>query len=142
MFDLAKRTEVVSAVATKYDHAPFELGTENDCVHMIDFGLKEYGIKTSLSRRGSYSTEAQARRAMKRAGFDSLADAVDAEGFMRLESAATAWPGDIIAFKGDNGDIALAWMASEGRAFGFLNGYAQFVQPIQIEAAWRVEQCL
>lgn len=138
MFDLNKRTEVVSAVAAKYDGQTFELGTEFDCAHMIDFGLNLYGLKTSLARRGSYSTEKQARRALLRAGFNSLADAVDAEGFHRLDAPALAWPGDIIGFRGDNDDIALAWMANEGRAFGFLDGIAKFVTPHKIEAAWRV----
>lgn len=138
MFDIPKRTEVISKVAAKYDGKPFELGSEFDCVHMIDFGLREYGIKSSLPTRGSYHSETSAARALKRAGFSSLADAMDGEGFVRLDSPAFAWVGDILGLKGDNGDIALVWMASEGRAFGFLDGVAQFVQPKQIEFAWRV----
>lgn len=139
MFDLNKRIEVMSAVSSKYDGVDFELGTDNDCAHMIAYGLKQYGLKCSIDKYGTYRTEAGARSRLRKAGFSSLMEAVDAQGFFRLESAALAWPGDIIAFKGDNDDVALAWMMSNGRAFGFMDGKAKFVQPLSIEAAWRVE---
>ena len=128
----------MSAVRDKYNGCSFELGSENDCAHMIAFGLKRYGLKCSIDKYGSYSTEAGARARLHKAGFSSLADAVDGLGLFRLESAAFAWPGDIIAFKSDDDDIALAWMMSNGRAFGFFAGVAQFVQPLSIETAWRV----
>lgn len=137
-FDLNKRTDVVSAVADKYTGREFSLGSD-DCVHMIAFGLREYDIKTSLHKFGSYSTPAGARRALKRAGYDSLIEAVRGHGFFELEGASFAWPGDIIALKAeDSEDVALAWLASGGRAFGFWRGIGQFFQPHEFVAAWRV----
>lgn len=139
MFDLNKRIEVLDAIVSRYDGKPFELG-DNDCVHMIAYGLNKYGLKKGIVKYGSYSTEAGARRALRKAGFSSLIEAVRGQGFWELDAPAMAWPGDIIAMQGvDSDDVALAWMASNGRAFGFLNGVAQFLQPLAIEAAWRVE---
>lgn len=139
MFDMTERVRVIEAVAKKYSGKPFALGTD-DCVHMISFGLKEYGIKSSLLKYGSYTSPVSARRALKKAGFNSLIDAVPAQGFVELDAPALAWPGDIIAMppEGDD-DVALAWMASNGRAFGFWNGHAQYFQPLAFRAAWRVE---
>lgn len=137
-FDLNQRVDVVNAVSEKYYGKEFALGS-NDCVHMIAHGLREYGLKSSLHRFGSYSTPAGARRALKRAGYDSLIEAVRDQGFFELDGAAMAWPGDIIAMKAEDDDgVALAWMASNGRAFGFWNGIGQYFQPHEFEAAWRV----
>jgi len=136
-FDIEKRVKVVEAVAEKYQGRPLVLGSD-DCVHMVGFGLKEYGLKVSLLKYGSYETPAGARRALKKAGFKSLRDAVPAQGFVEI-SPSMAWPGDIIAMKSeDDEDVALAFMASNGRAFGFWAGHAQYFQPLAFEAAWRV----
>lgn len=137
-FDLTKRVAVLEAVASKYNMKPLTLGSD-DCVHMIAYGLNQYGLKTSLLKYGSYSTPAGAKRALLKAGFADLPEAVAGQGFWKLDAAALAWPGDIIALKAETGDdVALAWMASNGRAFGFWNGCAQYFQPLAIEAAWRV----
>lgn len=129
---------MIEAVAAKYNGRPMALGSD-DCVHMVAFGLKELGLKISLLKYGSYETEAGARRALKKAGFTNLTEAVSAQGFVKLDAPALAWPGDIIAMKSeDGGDVALAFMASGGRAFGFWNGAAQYFQPLAFEAAWRV----
>lgn len=138
MFDIEKRVQVIEAVAAKYTGRPLVLGSD-DCVHMIAFGLKEYGIKTGLSKYGDYTTPAGARRALRKAGYMSLTEAVSGHGFFELDAPAMAWPGDIIAMPSDDDEHqALAWMASNGRAFGNWNGIFQYFQPLAFKAAWRV----
>ena len=60
------------------------------------------------------------------------------QGFVEI-APSFAWACDIIALKAEGtDDVALAFMASNGRGFGFWNGRAQFFQPLAFEAAWRV----
>jgi hypothetical protein len=137
MFSIEQRVKMLGEVAERYQGKPFDLGSD-DCVHMITFGLKQLGLKVSLMKHGSYNTPAGARRALKKAGFNSLLEAVPAQGFVEI-APSMAWPGDIIAMKAkDDEDVALAFMGSNGRAFGFWNDHAQYFQPLAFEAAWRV----
>jgi hypothetical protein len=139
MFDLQQRTTMLEEVVKKYSGTKFELGSD-DCVHMINYGLQQLGRPVNLIKLGSYSTPAGARRAMRKAGYASLREAVTGQGFFELDAPAMAWPGDIIAMPSVEGeDVALAFMASNGRAFGFWQDTAQFFQPLAFETAWRIE---
>lgn len=80
---------------------PIEWG-KADCVRMAAHALRELGYKPRLSRGGYYKNPLGARRALKRAGFDTLEAALDDLGLRRVP-AAYALPGDIIALPG-NGD--------------------------------------
>lgn len=123
----------------RYDGRELVLGSD-DCVHMISYGLHLLGCKkSSLVKAGSYKTEAGALRALRRAGYANLKEAVAGQGFFELDAPAFAWPCDILAMKAvGTDDVALAFMASNGRGFGFFDGKAQFFQPLAIETAWRV----
>lgn len=140
MFDVIKRTAVVDAVAEEFSGKPFDLGS-TDCIHMIDFALKQYGIPSELNKVGTYSTATQARRALKRLGYDSIRDAVSGNKRLVEIPAASAWVGDIIALppEDDSGEVALALVGSNGRAFGFTaNRVAEYCQPHEYVTAWRV----
>lgn len=137
-FTLEQRVAMVNAVRDKYDNQDFVLGSM-DCVHMINYGLGQLERAVNLIKLGSYSTPAGARRALRKAGFASLREAVTGQGFYELDAPSMAWPGDILALPpAEDEDVALAWMASNGRAFGFWQGKAQFFQPIAFETAWRL----
>ena len=71
---------------------PFEWG-KFDCAIFVVGWLERNGIEFKLPK---YNTEAEARRAMKAMGYDSVADAVDSV----LDRAETPRRGDVIMHDG------------------------------------------
>jgi hypothetical protein len=80
-----------------------------------------------------------AKKALKRLGYDTLAEAMDGNGFERIPPAA-AVVGDVIEMPGLEGPGALAVALGNGRAVAYHEDAigAVVVQPSQMLAAWRV----
>jgi hypothetical protein len=135
---MIRRIEAVEATIARFQGKPLKYGRD-DCVRMSAFVLRKLGVKTPLLKAGTYSSEISARRAMKKMGFATLPEAVDAVGLPQI-APALALPGDILALKADHGDdVALAVAVGNGRALGFWEGagVCTVFQPLAFETAWR-----
>lgn len=136
MSDLIRRRDSVEALIRQYSGAPFAWG-RNDCVRLVARHLRALGHRVSLVKAGSYRSELGAVRALKRAGFDRLEDALDAR-FVRI-NPAEAFVGDIIGLESGGEWPALTLACGHGRVFGFISDVAAVMQPKSFKTAWRVE---
>ena len=132
------RRDAAQAVIDRFKDQPMVFG-KNDCVRMAAFVLRKRGHRPQLGKAGSYTNALGAQRALKRAGYDSLADALDALGLQRIAPAA-ALPADIIMVPGEGSfGGALQVVVGNGRTLGYhqdLDG-ADILMPIEFVAAWR-----
>ena len=103
----------------------------NDCAHLAAAMLDLAAIDHPVPKATDYKTPQGARRALKRAGFNSVVEALDATLGDPLETPLFAKPGDILALPGTNdaGEMefdpimpVLAVMLTDGRAICFAGG--------------------
>ncbi|SNS53062.1 hypothetical protein SAMN06295912_108112 [Sphingomonas laterariae] len=138
---LEARRDAAQATLDRYRGQPFRFG-RYDCCRLAAFHLRQLGYKPALARGGSYSSALGARRALARAGFASLAEALDTLGLERIPPAA-AIVGDIVQADGEDAFGALAVVLGNGRIIGWAEGHdgAEVMQMIAMNTAWRVPPC-
>jgi hypothetical protein len=134
-------TRVAAAQATldRYKDQPFEWG-RFDCARMVAHLLRQAGYKPNLSAGGAYRSLLGAKRALKKAGYETLAEGLDALGLERIAPAA-AVTGDIIEWPSENELAALGVALGNGRMVAYHPDAAGacVLQPVEFVAAWRVE---
>ncbi len=138
MIEAVRRQAAAQAAIDRFKGQPWQLG-KNDCVRVAAFVLRRMGHRPQLGKAGAYTTGSGAMRALKRAGFDRLAAALDALGLERIAPAA-ARVADIVMVPGEAPlDGALMIAVGNGRVLGFHEdlGVAEILQPIAFLAAWR-----
>jgi len=135
MSHLITRAAAAEATVAQLDGKAFEWG-RCDCVRMAALHVRRLGHRVALMKAGEYRNELGAVRALKRAGFDRLEDALDAR-FQRIPPAF-ALVGDLIGLPSDGDWPALTVQLSHGRVFGFMEGRAGVMHPKAFVAAWRV----
>ena len=136
--ELERRRRAAQATVDRFKGVPFEYG-KNDCVRMAAFVLRQLGHRPKLAKAGSYKSAAGAVRALKRAGYATLAEALDAMNLPRIAPAA-ALPGDIILVPGEAPfDGALHVAVGNGRTLAYHEDLigADILQPTEYIAAWR-----
>lgn len=106
---MTRRVAAAQATLDRWRDVPFQWG-KADCATMIAGHLRELGLKLRIGKAGSYKTALSARAALKRAGWASLADAMDAHGFAQIPPAA-AVVGDVLMLIGDPEEDALGFNA-------------------------------
>jgi hypothetical protein len=115
-----------------------------DCARLVAFDLKRLGHKPRLSRGGYYKSPIGARRALKRAGFETLEAALDDLALPRI-GFASALPGDVVALESGEDWPGLAIALGNGRilAFSAAHGVCGVGQPTQddIRGVWRADPC-
>jgi hypothetical protein len=111
---------------------------KRDCAIMAAHLLHQYGVKVPHLKGVSYKTEAGAVRAMLRAGFANMVEAVDSLGLERI-APARAITGDLIGLPSDGGPwgCALSVAVGGGRVLTFVEGVAEICDPKAFVAAWR-----
>lgn len=137
---LQARQRALAATVSHFEARAFAYG-KTDCVRLAAFHLRKMGHRPKLAKAGSYGSLLGAVRALRRTGFASLPEALDAMGFARIAPAA-ALVGDLLALPGDGELHALQIVAGNGRVFGFHEDRdtACFIQPtLDVAVAWRVE---
>lgn len=134
------RRDAAQKTVDEFSAKPFELGAR-DCAKLINFHLKLVGNPVPVAKCGAYSTVLGAKRGLKRLGFNSLAELMDAH-FPRIAPAA-ALIGDVFELEGSQDDPigALALYLGNGLTFGYHENaegavMARLLQPPI--AAWRV----
>ncbi|MDF1506493.1 hypothetical protein [Roseisolibacter sp. H3M3-2] len=138
--ELVRRAEITQLTLDRFKERPFRFGA-GDCVQMTAFHLRGMGHQVLLSKGGQYRTGLGAVRALRRAGFASLSEALDEMGLARIAPAA-ALTGDVLALPHEEGSPleALTIALGNGRVLGWhaeLAG-AAVLQPVQFVTAWRV----
>lgn len=139
MIEMIRRQQAAQAAVDRFKGQPWQLG-KNDCVRMAAFVLRKMGHRPQMGKAGTYTTGAGAMRALQRAGFGSLAEALDSLGLERVAPAA-ARVADIIMIPGEAPlDGALTIAVGNGRVLGFHQdlGAAEILQPVEFIGAWRV----
>nr|WP_274616087.1 hypothetical protein [Sphingomonas sp. ACRSK] len=134
-----RRQQAAQAAVDRFKGQPLTYG-KNDCVRLAAFVLRKLGHRPQLAKAGTYSTALGAARALERAGFDSLASAVDGLGLPRIAPAA-AWVGDLVLLPADGPfGGALSVAVGNGRVLGYHEAVegADILQPVQYVTAWRV----
>lgn len=138
MNPMIRRQQAAQATIDRFQGRPLAYGRD-DCVRMTVFCLRKLGVKVSLLKAGAYRSEIGAARALKRTGFASLSEAVDAQGLPRI-APAMALPGDIVALPAPDGQVGLAVAVGNGRVLAFwegAGGICTVVQPLEFACAWR-----
>ncbi|MEG3162289.1 hypothetical protein U1763_17440 [Sphingomonas sp. LB2R24] len=139
MIEMIRRQQAAQAAVDRFKGEPWELG-KNDCVRMAAFVLRKMGHRPQLGKAGSYKTGAGSLLALKRAGYDTLAGALDGLGLERVAPAA-ARVADIVMIPGEGPlDGALTIAVGNGRVLGYHEDLvgADILQPVQFIAAWRL----
>jgi hypothetical protein len=140
---LHERVALVEALLGPHKDQALALG-ERDCVRLVCGLLVAMGYDDPLAGVGRYRTLAGAKRLLRRRGFASLPEALDAIGLARIPPAA-AICGDVVALPGKTGLHALGIALGNGEFSAFCEGVYSVGQIALIyEAgiemlAWRVE---
>lgn len=137
MNDLIRRRDAAQATIDRFHGKPLAYGRD-DCVRMAVFCLRKLGVRVSLLKAGSYRSELGAARALRRTGFATLAEAVDAQGLPRI-APAMALPGDLVGLPAPNGQVGLAVAVGNGRVLAFWETAqaCTVIQPLEYVCAWR-----
>lgn len=141
--DLERRARAVRATRDHWAGRPFDW-KRTDCARVAIRHLREMGHKPGplLSKAGPYGSALGAKRALARAGFDRLSDAVAALGMIEIAPAMTQ-PGDLMISEGTDGFEAVMIVVGNGVVLGFPEDGAVDLQPIRLTVgahvrAWRL----
>lgn len=99
---LLLRQRAVSACLTRFEGVPLIWG-KTDCVRLCALALRKQGHAVPLLKGVRYSSEQTALRRFKEQKIETLCDAVDALGLVRI-APAMALPGDLIAMPPGEGN--------------------------------------
>lgn len=137
MIELIRRRDIAQAVFDRFAGRPLKWG-QDDCVRMAAFNLRKFRRPVSLAKAGTYASARGALKALKRAGFDTLEAAVDAQGLEPI-APAMALPGDLIGLPAEEDGpwLALTVALGNGRVLGFQGGACRVLVP-NYDAANRV----
>ncbi len=117
---LVRRVAVADRVAQKFLRQEFKWG-ERDCVRMAHLVVTGLGLPSPVRRAGTYRSERTAMRALAKAGFKTIDEALD-QMFPRI-APAEALPADILGFKSACPQMgsALGVALSNGRCVAFID---------------------
>ncbi len=116
---LPERAAAAESAIARFSGQPFAWG-QFDCLRMVSHALRELGHAPPLRMAGKYSTLIGAHRALKRTGFATLHDWVDAWGLKRI-TPAMALTGDVLALPSQIEAMpALALALQGGRVFVYV----------------------
>jgi hypothetical protein len=135
---LVRRQSAVKATMERFRGRAFSFGSV-DCAKLTAFHLRQMGHRVSLAKAGRYRTVKSAQAALRRLGFETLPDAMDGHGFVRIPWAA-ALIGDVVTFASDHPIGALGIVAGNGNMLAFheLHDLPVIMTMGRIDACWRV----
>jgi hypothetical protein len=140
---LERRTHALERTRAKFDGRRFSFRNGRDCARMFQFFMKELGRPIPAAAAGTYSDGKGAKRAIRRLGYESLPDFIDAH--LEQIPFASILPGDIVELPAagalaDLGSIAI-WMGS-GTAYMYHEHARGPVPAMLIEPPLRVWKSL
>jgi len=141
MHSMLKRQAATQACMDRFAFTTVQPG-RRDCGKLAAHAMHKMGRPAKLITASRHTSWAGAVRYIRRTGFASLVELVDAMGMARIAPAA-ALPGDIIALPSADGDgfgCSLAVALDNGRVLA-LNPASGLIEPMiphLFVAAWRV----
>lgn len=138
-----RRAEIAQACIDRFVGKSYDCAKNRDCIKLAAHAMRKAGKSTGLLKGQRYTTEAGGVKVMRKLGFDSLMEAIDAAGLPRIAPAA-ALAGDIVALKTEADSpfgCALTVAAGNGRVICFTNGVGavcRVVDPDAYMTAWQV----
>lgn len=137
MATLVERVAAVSRTQAEFQDRVFALG-DRDCALLGAFHLTALGRPDPLAKVRDYDSASSAVRALRKAGFDQLSAAVDAQGLARI-GLASALVGDLLAFPAERPfDVALGVHLGGGHALAFCDGVCLVGATSAALFGWRV----
>ena len=113
MIGMKKRVAAAQATLDRYKDKKFRFGS-NDCAQMVRSHVRRMGVPVKLAAKaGTYHSLAGGQKALRKLGFESLIEMMDAH-FEQFPPAA-ALPGDVGAMPGLEGPGALTVALGNGR---------------------------
>lgn len=141
--ELIARRDATQATLDLFLGKPFAFGT-HDCGQMLRRHLQHMGHRVPIAGVGSYRSILGAKRALRRLGHASLAEALSAR-FLEIAPAA-ALIGDVVAMESSNELDALGLALGNAAVLSFAEtdagGLAMTFKPMKMLRGWRVEPCL
>ncbi|WP_453978548.1 DUF6950 family protein [Brevundimonas sp. Marseille-Q4549] len=141
MNTMLKRAAATQACMDRFAYKPVEPGVR-DCGKLAAHALHKQGRSAKLLNASKHRSWRGALAYLKRTGFASLVELIDAMELQRIPPAA-ALPGDIIAMPTDEANgfgCSLAVALENGRVLG-LNPATNLIEPMiphLFVCAWRV----
>ena len=138
---MLRRSAATQACMDRFAYKPVEPGVR-DCGKLAAHDLHKMGRSAKLLNASRHTTWRGALAYLKRTGFASLVDLIDAMDLERIPPAA-ALPGDLIAMPTDESNgfgCSLAVALDNGRILG-LNPATGLIEPMiphLFICAWRV----
>lgn len=137
--DRIRRAQAADACWQRFYAKSYVPGTR-DCVKLATHALIKMSHGSGPVKGLRYSTEAAGYKLMRKAGFKTLPEALDAMGLPRI-APAMAMQGDLIAM--DAGDdnpfgAALTVAMPDGLVLGFSQGICSTWRPLAFQGAWRL----
>lgn len=119
MHDLERRAQAVRATLSHWQGKPFAYGAV-DCVKVGAWHLRQMGhhLTLGLAKAGTYRSAKGAKRALTRAGHDSVAAALLTAGLEQIP-LAMALPGDLVLAEGSHGLESVGILIGNGAIAGF-----------------------
>ncbi len=113
------------------------------CGGLAAFALEQMGREAGVLKGARFTTEKGALKWLRRKGFASVLEAVDACGLERRPGLASALPADLAALPGKDGDrfgAVLGVVLAPGRMLAWGEGDAgcSVIEPRRALAVWRV----
>ncbi|WP_420478226.1 DUF6950 family protein [Brevundimonas sp. FT23028] len=140
--DRIRRARAAEACFRRFNGKPLIIG-KNDCVKLATHALIKMGHGSGPVKGLRYANLNQGVRALKRAGFSTVMEGLDAMGLPRI-APAMAMQGDIFALE-TNPEVenpfgpALAVAMPNGRFLGFIDdSVCQTAIATRYIAAWRL----
>lgn len=117
---MVRRVAAAQATFDAFHLRPFAWGV-CDCAKLGAHLVRQFGYAPPFAKAGRYGNPGTAQRALERAGFKDLAEAVDGLGFARIPPAAML-PGDLAGFRCVDQEmpVGLCVAMGAGRVLGFL----------------------
>ena len=135
---MIRRVDAAQATLDHWIDRIFKWGS-CDCSRIIAWHLRQIDHNAGLMRFGNYRTALGARAALKRGGFKSIEDVLDAMLLPRI-APAYAMVGDIVRGAGTDSFGAFGVMLGNGAMLGFHEDTAgvSVLRRIELETAWSV----
>lgn len=134
--ELERRAIATRATMERYRTKAFDWGNKATCLHMARFHMRKMGHKPPPIP--AFSSALGAKKALKRAGFDSVVELMDSM-FPRI-GYASMLVGDLAAMAGDAGMEGIGVCAGE-KILAWHEDAPDGIKPLivsEIVAAWRL----
>lgn len=136
MIEIIQRVQAVQTAIDDHFEKPLDFKV-HDCIRLVQTTMTVMG-HDSITKGHSYSSETGAKRALLKAGFSNLVEAIDSLGLRRI-APAEALGADVLAYEADSfGGFCLGVAMGDGQALAYADGVCKQGPVALASFAWRV----